>query len=190
MSNYTRINKGNLLLATPSSNPLDLQFSRSTILIAEHNLEGTIGFILNKPLDLTLNQLIPTTTSSLSIFEGGPVESDKLFCIHNRPDLINNSIHIIDDLYWGGDYNQVFALLEENLLTKQNIRFILGYTGWEFQQLEDELENDYWIIAKDIKVPELISTLSSSKYYWKNCLAKQGKQYELWVNTPENPNLN
>ncbi|MTG97757.1 MULTISPECIES: YqgE/AlgH family protein [Myroides] len=190
MQNKLKIQKGDFILSLPSSNPLDLQFSRSVILIADHTIDGSIGFILNKPLNLTLNQLIPTTDSSLSVFEGGPVEKDKIFCVHSRPELILDSQHITDNLYWGGDFDQIFTLLNQNALSKHDIRFFLGYSGWDCQQLHNEMEDDYWVKTNSINTDDLFSSKTTTEKFWKNCLVEQGKEYEIWSNAPENPNLN
>lgn len=183
------IHKGNIIISLPTSNLGDLQFSRAVILLTDHNREGSVGFILNKPLQVTLNQLIPSTNGVFTIYEGGPVEQDKLFCIHNCPDLIPNSRHIIGDLYWGGDFDVIFNLVDSGLLTHQNIRFFLGYSGWDYNQLKNELENNFWIKAEEeLDYNNVLS--SSSIEYWKKCIAQMGDQYSLWINAPENPILN
>ncbi len=89
----TNINlqKGHLLIAEPSIIG-DLSFNRSIILIADHNPEGSIGFILNKPLDFTLQDLIPEIEIPFEVYNGGPVEQDNLYYIHKTPELIPNSI--------------------------------------------------------------------------------------------------
>ena len=58
MSKSLTLHKGDIIVSLPSSNPLDAPFSRTSIIIADQNAEGSIGFILNKPMDITLNQLI------------------------------------------------------------------------------------------------------------------------------------
>ena len=65
--------KGHLLIAEPSILG-DVSFNRSVVLLAEHNDEGSIGFILNKPLDYTINDLLPEIEASFKIYNGGPVE--------------------------------------------------------------------------------------------------------------------
>ena len=86
--------KGHLLIAEPSILG-DVSFTRSVILLTEHNAtEGSIGFILNKPLNYTINDLIIDIDASFEIYNGGPVEQDNLYFIHTIPDLIPNSIEI------------------------------------------------------------------------------------------------
>ena len=103
--------KGLLLIAKPSIIG-DVSFNRSVILLAEHTSEnGSVGFILNKPLEYTLNDFIPEINSKLRVYNGGPVEQDNLYFIHKVPDLIPNSIEISNGIYWAGDFNEVTKLI-------------------------------------------------------------------------------
>ena len=70
--------KGKLLVAEPSIIG-DVSFTRSVVLLAEHSRDGTIGFILNKPLNFTITELIPKIKKPHTIFNGGPVEQDNLY---------------------------------------------------------------------------------------------------------------
>ena len=75
-----KIHKGKLLIAEPSILNDD-SFNRSIILLTEHNEESSVGFILNKPLNYTINDLIPEINCSFKIYQGGPVEQDNLYFI-------------------------------------------------------------------------------------------------------------
>ena len=85
------IKKGKILIAEPSIIG-DISFNRSIILLADHNNEGSIGFILNKPLDYSLGDLIPEIESNFPIYNGGPVQQDNLYFIHKVAELIPDSI--------------------------------------------------------------------------------------------------
>lgn len=90
--------KGNLLIAEPSLTG-DVSFNRSVVLIAEHNSEGSVGFILNKPLEYTISDLVSEITVPFQVFNGGPVEQDNLYFIHKVPELIENSVEISDGIF-------------------------------------------------------------------------------------------
>ena len=75
------LKKGHLLIAEPSITG-DISFNRSVILIAEHTQSGSIGFILNKPLDFSLRDLLPELEQDFIVYNGGPVEQDNLYFIH------------------------------------------------------------------------------------------------------------
>jgi putative transcriptional regulator len=185
----TNINlqKGHLLIAEPSIIG-DLSFNRSIILIADHNPEGSIGFILNKPLDFTLQDLIPEIEISFEVYNGGPVEQDNLYYIHKTPELIPNSIEISDGLYWGGDFQKVTELIKKDQLKGEDIRFFLGYSGWETNQLTSELRSNTWILSENMHRKRIIEKVNTS--FWKEKMLELGGDYSIWSNAPENPAYN
>ncbi len=182
-----KLKKGQLLIAEPSIIG-DLSFNRSVILLADHDKEGSVGFIINKPLKYTIHDLIPEINARFKIYNGGPVEQDNLYFIHNIPDLIPNSIEISNGIYWGGDFESTKDLINNGKINKQNIRFFLGYTGWEEQQLEAEMHENSWIVAPNSYKNKIIS--KSSTYFWKEQIIELGGEYLIWSNAPENPYLN
>lgn len=183
------INKGDFLLSLPTTAAENHIFSRSVILIAEYEEEGAIGFILNKPLDVEINTLISEINANFTIYHGGPVEQDKVFFLHVRPDLIPNSIPINEHIYWGGDYDQVVHLINSNQLKKNDIRFFLGYSGWDFDQLHNEIDDNFWIHLYDnIDCKKIFPTPSQT--LWKSFIQELGKEYSIWLNAPENPDFN
>jgi putative transcriptional regulator len=182
-----RLIKGQLLIAEPSIIG-DQSFNRSVILLADHDKEGSVGFIINKPLKYTINDLIPEINATFKIYNGGPVEQDNLYFIHNIPDLIPNSIEISNGIYWGGDFESTKDLINKGKINKQNIRFFLGYTGWEEQQLESEMNDNSWIIAPNCYKNKIIG--KSSTHFWKEQIIELGGEYLIWSNAPENPYLN
>ncbi len=182
-----KLNKGQILIAEPSILG-DVSFNRSVILLAEHNEEGSVGFILNKPLEYTISDLLPEIEASFKIYNGGPVEQDNLYFIHTIPNLITNSIEISNGIYWGGDFELTKSLINERKINKEDIRFFLGYTGWEFNQLVAELHDNSWIVANNNYNKEILS--KSSKKFWKEKITELGGDYLIWSNAPENPNLN
>lgn len=182
-----KLKKGHLLIAEPSVIG-DLSFNRSVILLADHNTDGSVGFILNKPLRYTINDLVPDIDASFKIYNGGPVEQDNLYFIHNIPELITNSIEISNGIYWGGDFELTKNLINEGVVKKNNIRFFLGYTGWDPKQLENEMQANSWIACENTHQNKIIG--KSTVDFWKEKIAELGGDYLLWSNAPENPLMN
>lgn len=181
------LEKGKLLIAEPTIIG-DLSFNRSVVLLAEYNEKGAVGFILNKPLEYTLKDLLPEISSNLKVFNGGPVEQDNLYFIHCVPDLIPESIEISNGIYWGGDFNTLIKLLNKKVLQENDIQFFLGYSGWSENQLQEELQLKSWIVTNNDLNSNLIGKVSAS--YWKEKMVALGGDYLLWSNAPENPNYN
>lgn len=179
--------KGNLLIAEPSIIG-DTSFNRSVILLADHSAEGSVGFILNKPLDFILKELIPGTECEFKIYNGGPVEQDNLYFIHNVPELIPQSIEISDGVFWGGDFDIALQYINSGEITASNIRLFLGYSGWEANQLERELNENTWVITKNSYEKTIIEKDDAD--FWKEKMLEFGGSYSLWSNAPENPSYN
>lgn len=180
--------KGHLLVAEPSITG-DVSFNRSVVLLADYNNEnGSVGFILNKPLAYELKDFIPEINSSLPVYNGGPVEQDNLYFIHTVPQLIPDSIEISNGIYWGGDFNAITKLLQENKLDENKIRFFLGYSGWEVDQLERELELNSWKVVNNNYKDEIICKTHIE--LWKEKMIEFGGDYLIWSNAPENPAFN
>jgi putative transcriptional regulator len=182
-----KLQKGLLLLAEPSIIG-DLSFNRSVILLADHTSEGSVGFILNKPLKYTINDLIPEISSDFKVYNGGPVEQDNLYFIHNIPELIPNSIEISNGIFWGGDFESTKDLINTGIIKKKNIRFFLGYTGWDAEQLENEMQANSWILTKNVYENKILG--KASAHFWKEKIVELGGDYLIWSNAPENPILN
>jgi len=179
--------KGHLLIAEPSIIG-DVSFNRSVVLLAEHSEEGSIGFILNKPLSFSLNELVPEIKQSVKVYNGGPVEQDNLYFIHRVPELITNSIEISHGVYWGGDFEKIIDQINDGSIKANDIRFFLGYSGWELFQLDKEMESNSWIVIENKYKSAIINKCSD--YFWKEKMLELGGDYVIWSNAPENPNLN
>ncbi len=182
-----KIIKGQLLISEPSILG-DVSFNRSIVLLADHTNEGSVGFIVNKPLKYLIKDLIHDLDVDFEVYNGGPVEQDNLYFIHNVPNIIPNSIEIADGIYWGGDFELTKKQISAKKITKNNIRFFLGYTGWDKQQLEKEMESKAWIIAANKDESKILEKTSLG--FWKEKITELGGEYLLWSNAPDNPNSN
>lgn len=181
---FEKIKKGTLLLAEPFMQ--DEHFSRTVILITEHNENGTLGLILNKPTIFKVNQMIGNFPHINAFMHfGGPIDPERLNFIHAYPDLIPNSFEISENIYWNGDYET----LKENIMQKKilphNILFFTGYSGWEYNQLRDEMEENSWIVCNEFQ-----SIFRTSEFMWKEILQKMGGINKLIAEYPVSPDLN
>ncbi len=178
--------KGSFLVAEPMLG--DPNFDRSVILLTEHNENGSVGFVLNRPLDLNLEDIvIDFPFLDTQVYHGGPVQQDNLYFIHNKGNLIPGSEHIRDELYWGGDLKPLKEMIECGLMSEENIRFFLGYSGWSSGQLKDELKEKSWLAVDDAQVNLFEDQAVET---WQKVLMGIGGEYPLWANSPVDPNLN
>ena len=179
--------KGHLLVAEPSIIG-DVSFNRSVVLLADHSDNGSVGFILNKVLDFSLRDLIPEVEGEFKVYNGGPVEQDNLYFIHKIPELIPDSIEIANGIYWGGNFEAVMKLIAEDRISDKQIKFFLGYSGWDANQLDAELSSHSWIITQNEEDTDPIEKPYNS--FWKDQMIQLGGEYMLWSNAPENPSYN
>ena len=140
--------KGTLLIAEPTLTG-DVSFNRSVVLLAEHNRDGSIGFILNKPSEYYINEFVIEIKAPFKIYNGGPVEQNNLYFIHKVPHLIKKSIEISNGIYWGGDFDKIADLINDKIITDKDIRFFLGYSGWDSLQLNNELSLKSWAVIRN-----------------------------------------
>lgn len=179
--------KGLLLIAEPTLTG-DLSFSRSVVLIADHTTTGSIGFILNKELDFRLQDLLPEIHGTFKVYNGGPVEQDNLYFIHRVPQLIPESVEIANGIYWGGNFEIVKNLIAKGLISHNEIKFFLGYSGWEYDQLNEELNAHSWVVTEN-QDPKVILN-RKPRNFWKEQMVQLGGDYLIWSNAPENPSYN
>ncbi|WP_139959154.1 YqgE/AlgH family protein [Flavicella sediminum] len=179
-------NKGRLLIAEPSILN-DSSFNRSVILLTEHTNDSSIGFIMNKPLNYTVNDLLPNIQCNFKVHQGGPVEQDNLYFIHKLPELIPKSTEVGNGIYWGGNFDSLVDLLNDGKIPENKIRFFLGYSGWSSEQLLDEMKTKSWFCIEN-KYPNILNEENTS--FWKKHLLEIGGSYKLWANAPSDPKLN
>jgi len=162
VSNYTLIN--------------DIEFNKTLILIVESNNEGIVGFVFNKESEYQLSDIDEKLRGiDLKIYKGGPVMIDSLHFIHRFNKFLTNSSKVTNEIYWGSEFEKALELIKSNKLKKDDIKFFIGYSGWDKNQLKDEIDNGSW---------------QSKSNLWKAKIEELGEYFKIWSNSPENPNLN
>lgn len=122
-------------------------FEHTTILIVKHNDEESLGFVTNIPFQKSLHELIEFNQSKpFPLMDGGPVNREHLFVLHKRPDLIDGGEQVTNDLYLGGNMEQVIEAINNGGANNQEIQIFIGYCGWDAQELEAEIEEGSWML--------------------------------------------
>lgn len=137
------------LIAMPTS--VDSVFSKALIYICEHNEQGALGIIVNRPINLTLGELfaqikIPLDQPELEklpVHFGGPVQTDRGFVLHDPVGRWQSTLSINDKV----GLTTSKDILEAVGLGKgpHSLLVTLGYAGWEPGQLEHELAQNTWL---------------------------------------------
>lgn len=174
--------RGSLLIAAPQL--LDPNFRRTVVLVADHNDEGAMGVILNRPSGMSIADAAPELEEYLDgaspIFAGGPVQPTSgviLAELKEAGDPIFGDIVLVPGL---GELSDVAELALRT-------RVFAGYAGWGPGQLDGELEREDWIVdparSSDVfsEVPESL---------WGEVLERKGGQFALLARMPDDPSLN
>ena len=167
----------------------DPNFSRSVILLLEYSEEGgAIGFVLNKPTDLYMSDIIDDYPSdSFRFHYGGPVKPENVFFLHSIGDVIINSQQIMPGLWWGGDFDQITSLIKSGSISPGEVKFFGGYSGWSATQLESELAERSWILG-GLNIEEIMK--EDMDELWRESLKSLGKKFSIIADFPEDPALN
>ncbi|MBS1619734.1 MAG: YqgE/AlgH family protein [Bacteroidetes bacterium] len=182
------IQPGSLLLSEPFMP--DENFRRTVILVCRHHsVEGTSGVILNKPVQLSLDDLLDNFPKDFGgrLYLGGPVGTDMIQMVHTMGHKITDSTKLAEGLWWGGNFDQLKKLIRQGEITSNHVRFYIGYSGWEAQQLRDEIRDNSWIIAQARH--EYVFD-SDPDQLWRKIMNGMGGIYQTMAGYPENPNLN
>jgi len=124
--------KGQILLSQPFMD--DPYFKKTTVFLCEHNPEGTVGLILNRPVDTLIDELVPGFPDfEDTVFYGGPVGADTLHYIHRIGERLTGSVEVTPGIYWGGDFDQLQPMISDGMVKPADINFYVGYSGWSAQ---------------------------------------------------------
>ena len=181
------LHQGQLIIADPFLN--DPNFLRSVVLLCEHSTAlGTLGFVLNQKSEQTIGELmLGMTGHDFPVFIGGPVQKDHLFFIHNQPGILPGGVEIIPGIFWGGEMEEAFEKIKTGKLEEKNIKFFLGYSGWEMGQLDHEMELKSWLTTE---ADEQLLFTTNPVNIWRDALQKKGGKYTQLIHYPIDPMLN
>ena len=181
------LSKGDLLISEPFL--ADANFERSVILVCEHNEEGSLGFVLNKPSLLTLEDVLDEATGpEQSLYTGGPVQQNTLHFVHRTSQLREGSHDLGERIFWGGDFERLLTRLNTHPLATQDIRFFVGYSGWAPGQLAAELDEEAWIVYQRATEEHIFDV--APERLWQEILRTMGGKYRMFSNYPIDPRLN
>lgn len=176
--------RGQLLVAGPSL--IDPNFRRTVILVGEHNEEGALGVVLNRPAPVSVGEVAPPLADLVDagdpVFLGGPVQPESAVVLADveHPDFAGLIVF--------GSIG--FLTGEVNPQQREGIRrarVFAGYAGWGGGQLEAEMEVGSWIVEP--AVPEDVFSEQPEKL-WSHVLLRKGGQYALLSTMPPDPSLN
>jgi len=178
--------KGKILISEPFLP--DTFFNRSIVYLTDHTDQGSVGFILNKKLDLKICDAIEGFDGWEEMLNmGGPVAPDTLHYLHSLGKVIPKSVQVDKNIYWGGEIDVIRELIKIGKIKNSQIRFFLGYSGWSAGQLERELKENSWVIAS-VKYDIIMNSRGDDT--WKRVLRSLKNKYRVWADFPDSPDMN
>ena len=177
--------KGKILISTPDISG-DI-FSRSVLLIVDHNEFGAFGLILNRRNEMISSKLLEIFGFQVDVYDGGPVNKEKMYFIIKGEKVTEHFIDINDEFYLTEDIEKVVSAVIDQKLSTSDMKVFSGYSGWSPLQLENEILQKFWTV---VDVYNLDYTLPNDQTLWKKIMQNLGGEYLLWANAPEDISLN
>lgn len=171
----------------------DPNFYRSVVLLLEHNSQGAMGLVINRPSAVTveraLSEHLDTGTCETPVFVGGPVETSALFVVHNSLSLGQLDQEVIPGLFLAGSHQSFETVVKDGLQPDKGVRFrvFCGYSGWGAQQLESEIDRGDWLtLPGDAPI-----VLEQDPYgAWEVCMRKLHRANRMLPHNVTNPEWN
>jgi putative transcriptional regulator len=177
--------RGQLLVAGPAL--LDPNFWRTVVLIVEHNDDGALGLVLNRPSETSVGEAVPQLAALLDpeekLFIGGPVQPSSVIVLAEFEDPTDAALLAFDDvgvLGTGSAEDELTAAIRTG-------RAFLGHAGWGPGQLDGELERGDWIL-EPAKLDDAFS--GDARSLWSEVLTRKGGSYALVARMPADPSMN
>jgi putative transcriptional regulator len=177
--------RGQLLVAGPAL--LDPNFWRTVVLVVEHNEEGALGLVLNRPSETSVGESVPQLETLLEtderLFIGGPVQPSAVIVLADFEDATDAALMAFDDvgvLGTGPAADELSAGIRAG-------RAFLGHAGWGPGQLDGELERGDWIL-EPARREDAFS--ADPRGLWSDVLTRKGGSYALVARMPADPSMN
>ncbi|MEU6853652.1 YqgE/AlgH family protein [Actinacidiphila alni] len=184
---------GRLLVATPAL--ADPNFDRAVVLLLDHDAEGSLGVVLNRPTPVGVGDVLlpwaPLAGAPQVVFQGGPVSLDSALGLAVVPGEARDG-EDADPLGWRrvhGAIGLVDLEAPPELLAAElgSLRIFAGYSGWGPGQLEKELVEGAWYVIEsepgDVSSPD-------PEQLWRSVLRRQRNELAMVATYPDDPSLN
>ena len=177
--------RGQLLVAGPTL--LDPNFWRTVVLIVEHNEEGALGLVLNRPSETSVAEAVPQLETLLDpderLYIGGPVQPSAVIVLAEFEDATDAALLAFDDVGVLGTGPSP----EELSGGVRSGRAFLGHAGWGPGQLDGEVERGDWIL-EPARLGDAFTV--DPRGLWSEVLTRKGGSYALVARMPADPSMN
>ncbi|MFC3680590.1 YqgE/AlgH family protein [Bacterioplanoides pacificum] len=157
--------KNHLLIAMPQLE--DSWFEGTVTYLCEHNEDGAMGMVLNKPLRVSLDDICQQLEIERQagvdpvILAGGPVSMEHGFILHRQQGNWDSTLNVVEEAHLTSSKDILTAIAAGN--GPSDYRMALGYAGWDAQQLDEELKQNAWLTIE--ASPELLFATDAKDLY-------------------------
>lgn len=184
---------GALLVAEPFLREEWFNHSVACIIDGGGMHEETLGVVLNRQTDNSLQTVLPDVTrrEPISLFCGGPVATDRLFFIHTLGDtIIPGARQLVPGLWLSGSFEAMTKYVNDGYPLEGHIRFFVGYSGWSPGQLQGEIEEHTWAVVPGTVLPPEQLLTGADNGFWHKTVRAMGPAYRGWLYHPLYPHAN
>ena len=175
---------GHLLLSNATL--FDPNFRRTVVLIGHHDGDGAVGVVLNRPLDVSVDEAVPPLAELVEpgdlLYEGGPVQPEAAVVVADFEDPSRAGVVALGTIGFlpeEGDHDGLGGI--------RRARVFAGYSGWGPGQLEEELAEEAWIVVP--ARPEDVFD-DEPEGLWERVVARLGPAYAMMRTMPFDPSTN
>jgi len=176
--------RGQLLIS--SGGLYDPNFRHTVVLVGEHNADGALGVILNRALNVTVEQALPPLSDLVPpgelLFQGGPVQPESAVLLAEMAEPALADLPVFGSV--GFLVGDVSAEIHGSIL---RARVFAGYSGWGPGQLEAEMAQDSWIL-EPARVEDVFN--EAPDLLWSKVLQRKGPEYRRLSQMPYDPSMN
>jgi len=175
---------GHLLLSNATL--FDPNFRRTVVLIGHHDEEGAVGVVLNRPLDVTVDEAVPPLAALVQpgdlVYQGGPVQPEAAVVVADFEDPTRAGVLALGSIGFLPEEAD-----PDDLGTIRRARVFAGYSGWGPGQLEEELGEDAWLVTPAL--PQDVFD-EEPEQLWERVVARLGPAYAMMRTMPIDPSAN
>lgn len=181
--------KGSFLIANPVLP--DPNFSRTVVLLCNHNDEGSFGLVINRNSGLKSSEVFSSSELlsgyEFDVFIGGPVSPSQVFYLIQSPRPLLELEEVCPGVYMGLSWDALEDILPNLENPSDSLRFYMGYSGWGSGQLAGEMDQRSWLTCD--AQGQFVFT-SAEQTIWPGVVQSLGKDYEYLLHAPVDPRNN
>ena len=171
--------KGSFLIANPVLP--DTNFSRTVILLCNHDDQGSFGLVVNKTAGVEPSQVFANidvlSSYQNKVYVGGPVSQAQLFYLVQSEETIHELDQVCEGVYLGFQWEMLETVYNRLANPNESIRFYLGYSGWGPGQLAGEMDRKSWLTCD---ASQHFIFYPDEKQYLGQCGSVDGKRIPIF----------